>query len=380
MKKIKYLLFLVALLLFPILVNAEGNVSITKIVKKDITGYAYEINPPTFNGLTINYDLSFNSVGDSITYIATVKNSDTDTYKIENKSSFSPSGYMTYEFKFSDDANTIKPDETKDMFITIKYNKVVPAEKLVNGEYKEQNQMNLILVNSNGQIPNPNTKSTIFFILIIGLLLIVSIILYRKHKKISVLLLILALLVPITAYALKEIKITLNTQVVIEKDLKFCAYDLSSLRGKNTDEMVEPPKMYFSYNEGDIFENWFNNNPTFVTRYFGDNPNLSIIRAQFIKNEFIPCNKNVLEKYGLTMEDINRALESGNESPENGGTRPPKSYKTEEAAVDNIEEVLRELSSCSQNYTEEANILSEIKGRNEGCYYIIPPSSTATGA
>ena len=48
MKKIKYLVLLIALLLFPSIVNAEGNIAITKIVKKDITGYAYELNPPTF--------------------------------------------------------------------------------------------------------------------------------------------------------------------------------------------------------------------------------------------------------------------------------------------------------------------------------------------
>ena len=146
MKKMKYLKLLIALLLFPSIVNAESNIAITKIVKKDITGYAYELNPPTFSGLTINYDLSFHSVGDSVTYIATVQNSDKESYKIENKNSFSPSGYMTYEFKFSDNTNTIKANETKDMYITIKYNKEVPIDKLVNGEYKEQNQMDLILV------------------------------------------------------------------------------------------------------------------------------------------------------------------------------------------------------------------------------------------
>ena len=258
MKKLKYLVLLIALLLFPSIVNAEGNVSITKIVKKEMTGYAYEINPPTFNGLQVNYNLSFNTVGDSVTYIATVKNSDKEEYKIENKNSFSPSGYMTYEFKFSDNTNTIKADETKDMYITIKYTKAVPADKLVNGEYKEQNQMNLILVNSNGQIQNPNTKSTIFFILFIVSLLIISIVLFKNHKKVSVLLLALSLLIPITTYALKEIKITLNTQVSVEKDLKLCVYDPTSMK-YSSKENEEPEKMYLSYTNGMKLIDWYNN-------------------------------------------------------------------------------------------------------------------------
>ena len=201
MKRISKIILLITILLFPIIVNAKGNVAITKIIKKEVSGYAYEVNEPTFSELSVSYDLSFHTVGDSITYIATVKNSDKEDYKIENKNSFSTSGYMTYEFKFSDDTNIIEANKTKDMFITIKYNKEVPDDKLINGEYKEQNQMDLVLVNNNGNIINPNTHSTILYIIIIGLALIISFKLFKKHKKISLFILTLSLLIPITTYA-----------------------------------------------------------------------------------------------------------------------------------------------------------------------------------
>ena len=366
MKKMKYLVLLIALLLFPSIVNAEGNIAITKIVKKDITGYAYELNPPTFSGLTINYDLSFHSVGDSVTYIATVQNSDKEAYKIENKNSFSPSGYMTYEFKFSDNTNTIKANETKDMYITIKYNKEVPIDKLVNGEYKEQNQMDLILVNSNGQILNPNTSSTILFILLIGIILLVSIITFKKHKKISVLLLTIALLIPITTYALKEIKITLNTQVVIEKDLKFCIYEPQEPGTYNLSESIEPPRMYFNYTEGETLENWLNNNPAFITEFLGNEGDISTSIVLFISNEYNTCINNVLNKYGLTWQDL---LKSNRNQPDRFSL-----FETSQSYGDkpSQETVFNEISNCSRNYVKDEEISSIIKGRNEGCFDISP--------
>ena len=372
MKKIKYLVLLIALLLFPSIVNAEGNIAITKIVKKDITGYAYELNPPTFSGLTVNYDLSFHSVGDSVTYIATVQNSDKESYKIENKNSFSPSGYMTYEFKFSDNTNTIKANETKDMYITIKYNKEVPIDKLVNGEYKEQNQMDLILVNSNGQILNPNTSSTILFILLIGIILLVSIITFKKHKKISVLLLTIALLIPITTYALKEIKITLNTQVVIEKDLKFCIYEPQEPGTYNLSESIEPPRMYFNYTEGETLENWLNNNPAFITEFLGNEGDISTSIVLFISNEYNTCINNVLNKYGLTWQDL---LKSSRNQPDRFSL-----FETSQSYGDkpSQETVFNEISNCSRNYVKDEEITSIIKGRNEGCFDIslLPPLSS----
>ena len=343
MKKIKYLVLLIALLLFPSIVNAEGNVAITKIVKKDITGYAYEVNPPTFSGLTVNYDLSFHSIGDSVTYIATIQNSDKEAYKIENKNSFSPSGYMTYEFKFSDNTNTIKANETKDMYITIKYNKEVPIDKLVNGEYKEQNQMDLILVNSNGQILNPNTASTIIYVIAILLLLMISIVIFKKHKKASILLLTIALLIPITTYALNEIKITLNTQVVIEKDLKFCIYDLRT--GKDPyNETEEPEKMYFSYTNGITIANWIDNNANLIDQYFGTNFNITNYNIEFYKQDYFNC------KINSPMLEVDKM-------------KTKTTYELEEVVDGGT-------NSCYSDYVELLNENNLLKNRNEGCYYL----------
>ena len=375
MKKVKHLVLLIAVLLFPIIVNAEGNVSITKIVKKDVTGYAYEVNPPTFKGLDVSYDLSFHQVGDSVTYIATVQNSDKEAYKIENKNSFSPSGYMTYEFSFTDNTNTIKANETKDMVITIKYNKEVPTDKLVNGEYKEQNQMNLVLVNSNGNILNPNTASTIYYIIGILSLLIISLLLFKKHKKASIFLLTLSLLLPITTYALKEITITLNTQVIIEKDLKFCIYE-NVMPSEMDDDLIEPPKTYYKYTEGDTFRTWFNNNPEFVNNYFGTDEYLDEFYAMFIKKELFTCGQNVLDKYGLKVSDfLVRQIPSEELEPTHLLDHTQlkvisPSYGLASGGYHTVipEEAYNELDYCSRNYEEKVNISSKIKRSSEGCY------------
>ena len=369
MNKLKHIVLLIAILLFPIIVNAEGNISITKIEKKDITGYAYEVNPPTFKGLDVSYDLSFHQVGDSVTYIATVQNSDKESYKIANKNSFSPSGYMTYEFKFTDNTNVIKSNETKEMYITIKYNKEVPIEKLVNGEYKEQNQMNLVLVNNNGQIPNPNTNSTILFILLICSLLIISIVLFKKHKKVSVLLLALSLLIPATAYALKEIKINLNTQVIIEKDLKFCIYDTNAEISPQSEKMPELEKTYFKYTDGETIENWMNNNSDIAYDYFEPEEYFSE-RVFFYKNGYTTCINNVLDKYQVRYSDIFVT------QIDLIATNKPAQYKKIVEShivghgIDN-DEMYDELNKCEDDYIESTNITNKIKRSSEGCYYVV---------
>lgn len=291
MNKITRIILLITIVMFPIIVNAKESVSITKIVEVEKKGQTVVKAEPTFEGLTINYNLSFIKEKDSIKYKATLKNDDKEDYKITNKTEFSKSGYIRYTFEFSDNSNTIKPNETKDMFITIEYYKEVPDEKLVNGQYTEENEMNIILVNNEGQVPNPNTSSSIIMLIIILSLLLVSIYLFNNHKRLSMLLLIIALSIPITTYALKEIKVTLNTKIEIKKELEFCNYSFIS-DGTN----YYPIKNYYKFIKGMTWRDWINSS------YFDETARIGV----FEKQEMVSCTDEAMSHYdfdNMTDED-----------------------------------------------------------------------------
>ena len=344
MKRIKFLILVMALLLIPSIVNAEGNVSISKIEMKETKGDALEISKPTFEGLNVNYDLSFHTLGDSITYVATLKNGDKEEYKIANKSTFSDTGYMEYTFAFSDNSNIIKPNETKDMYITIKYTKPVPDEKLVSGVYVEQNKMNLVLINNRGQEVNPNTASPIIYIIAILLLLTIGILLFKQHKKISILLIALSLLLPITTYALKEITVTLNTKVEVVKHLSFCV-ESNGLEAAYTSPTEEyEQNKYYDYETGMTLQSWKNSE--------FNKPIIGTI-TRFLTNEYKTCAKEAYEKYGPKPGDD--FLTAGTQ-----GATPGREKTDYELAMD----------ECREKYTEEVGPNSIIRRSNEGCYAI----------
>ena len=322
MKVISRLLVLIAVIMFPIIVNAKESVSITKIVEVEKKGQTVVVQEPTFEGLTINYNLSFSEEKDSITYKATLKNEDKEDYRISNKTEFSKSGYIKYSFEFTDNSNTIKPNETKDMFITIEYYKEVPDNELVNGSYSEENEMNIILVNNEGQIPNPNTASNIIMLIIILSLLLVSLYIFKNHKKLSTLLLVIALLVPITTYALKEIKVTLNTKIEITKKTEFCNIYVG--------DYYELKTSYFEYEKGMTWTEWRNSS------YY--NYDASI--GSLIPKNIVDCILEVNNKY-----DFNNMTDDD---------------------MDNYED---EVEQCGTPNFQNADWEDVIKDKSEGCYF-----------
>ena len=326
MKVIRRLLLLITIVMFPIVVNAKESVVITKIEEVETKGQTVVVSEPTFEGLTINYNLSFKNEKDSITYKATLKNEDKEDYKITNKSEFSKSGYIKYTFEFSDNSTIIKPNETKDMFVTIEYYKEVPDDKLVNGAYSEENEMNIILVNEEGNIPNPNTSSSIIMLLIILSLLIISIYIFKNHKKLSILLLIVALSIPITTYALKEIRVTLNTKILINKEYEFCNY---SYEYNETGDLIKI-KNYYKYRKGMTLNEWSNSS------YYDNHADI----GNFIPQKMIDCEEEVDSHYDLTnMTEEDRA-----------------NYQNE-------------LLTCYDGTdSEEVFPTSVIKDKSEGCY------------
>lgn len=61
------------ILLSPIFVNAKEKVEITNIEEIEKKGEVIVLAETTYEGLTINYNISFNNLNDSIKYKVTIK-------------------------------------------------------------------------------------------------------------------------------------------------------------------------------------------------------------------------------------------------------------------------------------------------------------------
>ncbi len=350
MKRIKYLLFIITAFLFPVLVNAAGSVDVINVVEQTKQGDVAVVGDPTFSGLKIDYNLAFNTVGDSITYKATLKNNDKEDYKIENGAAFSKSGYIEYNFNYSDNSNIIKANSTKDIIVTIKYAKAVPESQLTNGEYTETNNMKIILVNNNNVV-NPKTSTAYILLIIITVIALVglSIFLYRKNKKVGTLVLVISLLLPITAYALKTVTVEVNTKIIIEKDPKFCVIAPENMSGPLTNSVgtsavasipggkivkasSENTKLY-SFARGTTLMNWLFS-PYYDT-IFDDYMEPTV----FAFNDTIKCYDEVQSQYqSISSEEEYNALING-------------------------------LNNCDNEYGIVRDFANQpIKSRAEGCY------------
>ena len=344
MKRIKYLLLIITAFLFPAVVNASGGVEVINVSEQSKDGDVAVVADPTFSGLKINYNLAFNEVGDSITYKATIKNNEKEDYKIENSKQLSESGYIEYTFNYLDNSNIIKANSTKDISVTIKYANEVPDSALVSGEYSEANNMKIVLTN-NGKVVNPKTSTA--YIIIITIMVIallgLSIFLYKKNKKVGSLVLVVSLLLPMTAYALKTITVEVNTNIVIERNPKFCVIaperqvlenngDGSTPWNKVVRASQEQTKNY-EFVKGMTFNNWFN------SEYFDSNINNSYAPTIFASYDTIKCYERVQSEY------------------------------TTISSEEEYNNLVRGLNNCDSEYgvVEDINTLP-IKSRAEGCY------------
>ena len=100
----KYLKYLLALILFvPFLVSAQGvSIKTIKLVEKD--EFVEELSAPKFEGLKIDFNLKFETVGDQAVYELLLENSDNENYFLNLKVA-SDSPFSNYGFHISDVEN-----------------------------------------------------------------------------------------------------------------------------------------------------------------------------------------------------------------------------------------------------------------------------------
>ena len=216
--KYKRLLIFISFLFIMFLstnVNASDNVKIKSIELIDKSVNTTEVSKATFDGLVIDFDLKFISVDDYAKYKVIVENSESKDYKISVDSNFSNSKYITYEYEKTDN---LKANSDTEFYVTVKYKNEVDNTDLVNGKYSENNSAVLHL--SNDSVSNPLTSNNVIMIIIA--LVFISIILFvlfktKNTKKINFIILFIVLLLPLFVKAVDSLKITVNSNVVIEK-------------------------------------------------------------------------------------------------------------------------------------------------------------------
>ena len=215
MKNIKYLLLSLILLLIMIpVISAASNVEIEKVELISKSNNTIINREPTFKGLEIDYDISFQNLGDSAKYKVTVKNNSNINYKISDDTQFSKSNYIKYEYDINKE---LKAKSSTDVIITITYNELIPKEEFKNGKYSESNTAVVKLLNEE---KNPNTSSfnIVIAIAIISLIIVLSLRLIKKNRCIKRLIIITMFSIasiPIIAKAIEEIRLTINVKVEI---------------------------------------------------------------------------------------------------------------------------------------------------------------------
>ena len=227
MKKLKNIVFILIVMMFISIINVDAaGLSIKNIRLVDHTGNATELSEPKINGLNINFDLSFTSLGDTATYEVILNNPTNKEYEINTDKQFSKSNYISYSYELKDKTNRIKANSEVILNVIIKYENQVPADKLVNGKYEENNDMGIDLLNED----NPSTFNNILLLIIILIILIgLTLIMIKTKYKNSIIIVLVLLLVPVTVFALEKLKLTVSTKITIDVETYNVYYSMGNV-------------------------------------------------------------------------------------------------------------------------------------------------------
>ena len=251
MKKIINILITI-ILFIPVIVNAAecdtSKVYIDSIGIENQSGNVEELENATAQDKKVNLNLRMSTKDDEIRYKVVLKNDSTEDYEINKNSININSDYIEYSLE-SDNNSIVKANSTKTIYLRVKYKTEVDSSKFVNGAYQDDITMKVNL-KSDDNIPNPNTG--ISYVIIISLILTISgilLILFKK-KKLSTLLILLGIItLPIGVKALCSCDLIVDSKVQIIKSNTFCTYS------KYINE--EKPRIkYYTYLEDETFEQY----------------------------------------------------------------------------------------------------------------------------
>ena len=227
----KKILLLICLLSIPFLVIAEdtcnqNDIKIESIVLDSTNGNIEETSNPNADNNQVNLGLKMNVIDDSITYKLVITNTSNQDYTFD-KNSLS-TDYINYDITYENNSNVVKAGESKVIFLTVNYSNKPSIDKLNNGLLTDNPKVTFNLQKEEAQtvieevvrkIVNPETNDVIgIFLLILIISLIITIILFRRSKRVKyiTLLILTILLTSNIVKALCTCTLDINTSLEID--------------------------------------------------------------------------------------------------------------------------------------------------------------------
>ena len=253
MKRTIFILGIGLLFLFPFLVSAKDNVHITAAEVVEKSDDTVELEKITFEGLALNYKISFQNVNDYIRYKVTIQNDSNKDYEIsDNISELQNSDYFLYQFHFDEGSNIVKAHSSKNVYLTARYMKEINSSLYENGKFVEVKQMKINFANDSIK-SNPSTNNMIVFILIgaIAAMIGLGIALNNRGylRAVYGVFVLGVLFIPFIGYALDALTLEVNSEIEVLYTPEFCYYD----------ERQDSPYQYFEYTPGITMSEYLEN-------------------------------------------------------------------------------------------------------------------------
>ena len=344
MKKVLY--FLIAIIFFiPVMVNAAecdiSKVYIDSISVDKATGNVEELEDATAKDKKVNLNLRMSTKDDEILYKVVLKNDSEDDYEINKNSIKLNSDYIEYSLE-SNNNNIVKAKSSRTIYLRVKYKTEVDPSKFVNGIYQDDITMRVNL--RTDDVENPNTGLP--YIIIISLILIISgisLIVYKKKKISTLMILIGILLLPIGVNALCSCEIIVESKVTIqtEDQFKLIVHD------------CDPPiySESYTYRIGMTFNEFLNSN-----YYTSLNEEKKMLLTSLEDNYFVArIEYNELDE---CLDSIERPVDV--------------TIYTDEELDQIYDEISRQTTECYTKYTKNFNKNDIITSQNKGRYASYP--------
>lgn len=215
----KYLLLILLLLTIPFIVKAE-DLEVEKIEFVEKSKYTEIIEDATIKNNKINLNIKFQELDDYVKYKITIKNNTDKTY--DTKTTKDLTEYVTANFEsVEDDDGLIKANSTKEVYFIIKYNHEVPLEEFqknptITTDDIQSLELSVKEDKVNIEVNNPKTNTFVSIVLAVVLITSgISAIILTKNKQAFLVLAIMIISIPLTIYAIEQIKIDIDSKIEI---------------------------------------------------------------------------------------------------------------------------------------------------------------------
>ena len=260
MKKI--LVVLLILFSFTIVKAEELNITISDVVISDHTD-TLDVSLSSFSTNEVTSNVTFNNIGEFVTYDITIINNDENKYFIREIKDNNVNQNIEITYDFSDDY--IESNETSVIKMTLTY-----KNQLKNVDSINLDDISISIVFDDGTVViNPGTLDNITFyisMIILSLVILLLVFKYKKKANIMLLLLVLLLLLPISVLG-KEVY---NLRFTVKNVIVTGEYDMFNIEiNPNNDDSNTSVEIRYGdplgaltepHKDGYTFEGWFDNN------------------------------------------------------------------------------------------------------------------------